>query len=432
MLFNILLDLGLTNYNNRNIAQNNHLVSQYFSGIFLLKFLLGVVYFLITVLAFTLLGFEIERLNILIFLCINQFLISFIQFLRSNLSGLQFYTLDSLLTVLDKTLMIIICGIFLWHTELKKSFNVFQFTYLQTIAYSITFFIVLFIVFKKIKNLKFYLSSKRVKIILKQTLPFALLVLTMTFYYRLDSVMLDLLHQDSTFEVAVYAQSFRLLDAGNMIGVLFAGLLLPMFSYMLKKKESVEELTKFSATLIFIISFAVFMFTWFDAPIIIDMLYNKNQAQSAQVLIPLMSAFVFINLSYIFGTLLTANGSLRALNTIALGGLVINFSLNYIFIPNYGALGAAYTSLLTQTLIIIAQIIYCYKQFNFSLKIKETGRFLLYIILLVAGGYFFKKFNNKIIFDVLFFGIYSILMAFLLQIVSLPKLKQLLHKKLIE
>ena len=39
-LFIILLDFGITNFNNRNIAQNNQLLNKHFSGILILKFLL--------------------------------------------------------------------------------------------------------------------------------------------------------------------------------------------------------------------------------------------------------------------------------------------------------------------------------------------------------------------------------------------------------
>src|ERR1035438_3612126 len=47
-LLNILLDFGITNFNNKNIAQNNHLLEKHFSGLFLLKLLLGVVYISVT------------------------------------------------------------------------------------------------------------------------------------------------------------------------------------------------------------------------------------------------------------------------------------------------------------------------------------------------------------------------------------------------
>ena len=40
-LFYILLDLGITNFNNRNIAQNNQLLNKHMAGISTLKILLG-------------------------------------------------------------------------------------------------------------------------------------------------------------------------------------------------------------------------------------------------------------------------------------------------------------------------------------------------------------------------------------------------------
>ena len=42
-----------------------------------------------------------------------------------------------------------------------------------------------------------------------------------------------------------------------------------------------------------------------------------------------------------FGTLLTANGSLRNLNLTAFGGMILNISLNLYLIPQFKASGAA-------------------------------------------------------------------------------------------
>ena len=89
MLFNILLDVGITNYNNRNIAQNHQLLTEYFSGIVGFKFILAIVYFVVTFGVGFFVGYDSDRFHFLLFLCINQFLISFIQYLRSNISGLQ-------------------------------------------------------------------------------------------------------------------------------------------------------------------------------------------------------------------------------------------------------------------------------------------------------------------------------------------------------
>ena len=47
-LFNILLDLGITNFNNRNIAQNKQLLNKHFSGIIVVRLLLALFYLAVT------------------------------------------------------------------------------------------------------------------------------------------------------------------------------------------------------------------------------------------------------------------------------------------------------------------------------------------------------------------------------------------------
>ena len=79
-LLNILLDFGITNFNNKNIAQNNHLLAKHFSGLFLLKILLGVAYIAITIAIGLMVGYDSRYLKLLFLLGVNQFLISMIQY----------------------------------------------------------------------------------------------------------------------------------------------------------------------------------------------------------------------------------------------------------------------------------------------------------------------------------------------------------------
>src|SRR5215212_6877166 len=50
LLLNILLDFGITNFNNRNIAQNSHLLSKHFSKMLSFKFALGMFYMVLSIL----------------------------------------------------------------------------------------------------------------------------------------------------------------------------------------------------------------------------------------------------------------------------------------------------------------------------------------------------------------------------------------------
>jgi len=64
-LFYIFLDLGITNFNTRNIAQNNQLLNKHLSGISILKLLLGVLYGVVMIVFGIVWGYKGRELYIL-------------------------------------------------------------------------------------------------------------------------------------------------------------------------------------------------------------------------------------------------------------------------------------------------------------------------------------------------------------------------------
>jgi O-antigen/teichoic acid export membrane protein len=171
-LFNILLDLGITNFNNRNIAQNSQLLNKHFSGILVLKLLLTLIYILVTFGIALILGYNGAQLKLLGFLAFNQFLISFILYLRSNISGLLFFRIDSVLSVLDRFLMILFCGILLWGNITTTPFRIEWFVYAQTAAYLLTAATAFLIVVKKARFRKLSWNWAFFMMIIKQSAPF--------------------------------------------------------------------------------------------------------------------------------------------------------------------------------------------------------------------------------------------------------------------
>lgn len=105
-LFYIILDLGITNFNNRNIAQNNQLLNKHLAGISTLKVLLGVAYGIIIFIIGWIIGYDARQMYLLAWVGFNQFLLSLILYLRSNISGLLLFKTESFLSVLDRLLMI--------------------------------------------------------------------------------------------------------------------------------------------------------------------------------------------------------------------------------------------------------------------------------------------------------------------------------------
>ena len=134
------LDLGINNFNTKNIAQHSFLLKKYFSKIISIKILLSFFYFLLVII----LGYFFRYdLKLLFLLAINQVLAVFILFFRSNLAGLHLFIQDSIISVLDRFLLVIICSLLLWGGITSSPFKIEWFVYAQTTSYLVTAFLLL-------------------------------------------------------------------------------------------------------------------------------------------------------------------------------------------------------------------------------------------------------------------------------------------------
>lgn len=441
-LFNILLDFGITNFNNRNIAQNHQLLNKHFSSIIILRFMLAVVYFVITFSAALIIGYSGQQLALLGILCFNQFLISFILYLRSNISGLHFFKTDSIISVLDRALMILICGILLWGHVSDSPFRIEWFVYAQTLSYVITVVVALLIVMRKASFSRLKWNRPFFFMIIRKSFPFAILVLLMAFYNRIDSVMLErLLHgKEGDLQAGLYASAYRLLDAANMIAYLFSVILLPMFARMIKQKLGIEQLARLSFTLIFVLSVVAAAGSFFYSYEIMHWLYpiHVNEPaieyalrleQTSRVFGILMCGFIPISTTYIFGTMLTANGNLKQLNIVAACGMALNLSLNFILIPRMASTGSAYASLSTQLITSAIQVVLAAKIFRF----KTDYRYLIMLLVFVISVLLMTILSKMLPFDwklnLLIMGVAAMVVASLTRLIYLKSLFGLMKKE---
>jgi len=430
-LFNILLDFGITNFNNRNIAQNNHLLNKHFSGIALLRLVLAVGYFIVIFIVAAIIGYDSRHFYFLAFLGINQFLISFILYLRSNISGLLLFKIDSSISVLDRVLMILFCSVLLWGHTTTEPFQIIWFVYAQTLAYLVTAFIALLIVMKRAAFKRLEWDIAFFLMIIKKSFPYALLVLLMSFYNRIDSVMLERLLPDGIgiTQVDIYAKAYRLLDAVNMIAYLFSVLLIPIFARLIKDKSPVEGMVKLSFTILFTISMIVATTSSFFSNQIMELLYVGQISEAQKVFVFLIIGFIPISITYIFGTLLTANGSMKALNIMALTGMIVNISLNYLLIPHLMAVGSAYASLITQFVTAIIQVAIAQRIFRFTINWK----YIFTLVSFAVGVVLINWLTSNLVWDWRFAlvvaGMASVMWAFILRLLSIGGFMRLMKDK---
>ena len=191
LLFNMVLDMGTTNFNNRNIARNNQLLDKHLSSYIILRLLLGLAYFAVIFAVALLIGYRGIQLRLLFWIGLNQFLNAFLLYVRSNISALLMFKPDSILSVTDKLLMILFCGLLLWGNLTDEPFRIEWFVWSQTVAYLITIAVALFIVLRKANLRRLTWNWPFFVVIIKKSLPYALVTFLMACYYRIDSVMLE-------------------------------------------------------------------------------------------------------------------------------------------------------------------------------------------------------------------------------------------------
>jgi len=428
LILEIVNDFGVRNFTSRYIAQNNHLLQKYFPDLLSLKIILSLIYYFASLLIGWSLGYLEDYFILFNVLIISKMMTSGISFLRANIIGLAHYRMDSILSVLHRLIAILFCGILLWIPTFRSDFTIDWFVYCELIALLITLSIAYFLLRKHLSSLHFRIHFLRILVFLRQSLPYALIVFLMMIYNRIDAVMLEQLLESGKEEAGIYAASYRLLDAAIMFSFLFANLLLPMFSKMLKQQQSINDLMKFAFELMMAVAISGVTAIYFSKIEIMDLLYTGSTIYWGNILGVLMWSFIAVSATHVFGTALLANGNLRALNYLFLGGIVINILLNWYFIPIHQAYGAALTTCITQFFVVLGEI--ALAVYFFQLKILRIAlKISIFGISLFGIAHFGEElllFDWKISFCFIF--LIGITLAFVLRLIRIDSVKILFSR----
>jgi O-antigen/teichoic acid export membrane protein len=187
----------------------------------------------------------------------------------------------------------------------------------------------------------------------------------------------------------------------------------------------VEKMVHLSFCLLVVPAFVVSICSYFYSQDLMGFLYRKttHAAESASVFRILMFCFIPISSTYIFGTLLTANGNLKQLNIMAATGMIINVTLNLILIPLFKVEGSAVSSLITQVLTAGAQIIMVNYIFRFHINYRLLSSLVLFIILVATvSWYVHSHLHAHFLVGLILSAGIGLGLALLLRIISLRNL----------
>lgn len=360
-------DGGLSNMITRYVADGRMVNTK---QLLLLKLVLLFVYAMICCLAAWL--SNITAWSILFHVIAIQALGSLFLFLRSLLIANQFFKTDAFFSILDKALMIFLCGLLLYGWW--KPFRMETFLLLQII--SIGFASMVLFILLVVNSLIYNHQKEKIGDIVKWTMPFAAIILLMGMHYRLDSFLLERMRPDGALQTGIYATAYRLLDAANMIGYLTASFLVPFAARNKTDKGLISSVaTGLQHGLLFIAIIAssfVFVFpSWIQ-----QTFYHTNEDAINTVLQLCLAVLPAYYLIHIYGSLLTAFGRLRVFISILSLSVLLNVVLNLLLIPKYGALGCCVAALASQ---YICAAVCCIAAGKNLLSLRFLKKWLVYV-----------------------------------------------------
>ena len=140
----------------------------------------------------------------------------------------------------------------------------------------------------------------------------------------------------------------------------------------------------------------------------------------------ILMTFIAVCTTYIYGTLLTANGNLKQLNYMAGSCMVLNIIFNYILIQQYAAFGSAISSMATQFLTAIIQVAIAQKIFKFKINFRLINTFITFLVGVIAINYGSKMLHFDWMVNFALMVVSCGLWAFITGIISIKSMFRIL------
>lgn len=183
--------------------------------------------------------------------------------------------------------------------------------------------------------------------LIKDSWPLIFSSLLVTLYMKVDQVMLNnMLGPES---VGYYTAATRLSEVWYFIPVVICNSLFPAILNAKKISHELflERLQKLYDLMLWLALFIAFFVTLITDPLV-DFLYGSTYSSSSLILLVHVWSSVFVFIGVASSKWFIAEGLQKQALYRTIAGLLVNIILNYLLIEKYGAIGAAFATLVSQ------------------------------------------------------------------------------------
>lgn len=223
----------------------------------------------------------------------------------------------------------------------------------------------------------------------------------------------------STSEVGLYDMSYKI--AEDTINIIVSSFTLAIYPILIKlwktkgKKSVADKLTKFTKYYCLLVIPSVIGIISISNNLY-GTVIDEKYIGGSEVIAPISIGMFFNGLTAIYNKVWQLNEKTKNILKIMLISLILNIALNLIFIPLFGFIAAAYTTLFSY--IISFTITYTLSKREISIKVDIIGflktitaTVLMYILIIILNTFIGNTFFTliiKIIIAAVFYGILNI------------------------
>jgi PST family polysaccharide transporter len=218
-------------------------------------------------------------------------------------------------------------------------------------------------------QLRWRWHSPTARMLLRESWPLILSSMAVVIYMRVDQVMLAAMVGDA--EVGQFSAALRIAEVWYFIPISIATAAFPVIVARRAEGEAVyEAYVQRLYDLMAWMGIGVALLIVALAPIFVPMLYGSAYAQATSVLQVQAWAGIAVALSVVHSRWLLAEGLQRYGLYYTAAGAALNVTLNLLLIPDHGALGAAWATVVTQIGLLPIQLLFPRARRNFVLMMR--------------------------------------------------------------
>lgn len=348
----VLADLGLTHYSVQRLAAEPAFLADAFPTILPLRAGLSAAGLALMLALGAALGYRGTELGLLAGVGLGLLLTQYAQFLRGTLQASQRFNTDALLSVLEKTLLLLLVL-----ACLPVGLTLGRYVGARLVAAGFTAVLLYALMTRLFGQVPYRFRWGPAREVVRQSMPFALITVLYGVNERVDMVMLERLA--SPAEAGYYAGAYRWVDAVMMYVWTVLPLFFAKFAAAQHDRVAQRELLWFGQRVVTVPLLLLVAFVLFRGDLLFWQHTHSTPAELARMTWCLKILFINVLVHAFFAlyaSLLNSTGHVRLVSRLVVVSLGLNLGLNLWALPRYGAVAAAWNTLICAAVVSVGYV----------------------------------------------------------------------------